>query len=265
MNILCSGLKEFKSGKTTLTLSLIKYLKEEGESVCGFKPKAGNNIWYHWNAVMTSLKKGTIYGIDVQKYYDACDRTIPITTLNPIHRLWVPESRDIVWEELPSFLLDRITLKEKQFIIINTHCKFPVNKDYFNEILRNSEQIKISDREDLNQITNLYEESDEWAFSVLSNKFDSIVFESYADIGLPWTGLSELDFVFVVEPFKIYIYEGKRYLNASKIVSSISIEQKTEELIELIKPITSIRIPPFADNIIGKITNYLRPHLKELF
>jgi predicted P-loop ATPase/GTPase len=265
MKILCTGLKEIKSGKTTLGLSLINYLKIEGESVCGFKPKAGNNIWYHWNTVKNSLKEGTIYGLDVQKYYDACDGAIPITTLNPIHRLWVPESQHLVWEGIPNFLLDRITVNKKQYIIINTHCKYPVKKEYFNKVFINSEQITISTREELNQITNLYEKADEWALSVISEKFNSIICESYTDIGLPWTGITNLDYVFVVEPFKIYIYDGIRYLNAAKIVSSISIEQKTEEIIEPIKPIKCIEIPPFADKIIEKTTDYLRPYLKELF
>jgi predicted P-loop ATPase/GTPase len=265
MRILCSGLKELRSGKTTLALGLIKYFKRRGESVCGFKPKAGNNIWYHWSTVKRALEKGTIHGRDVQKHYDASNGIIPITTLNPIHRLWVPESQNVTWKGIPNFLLDRITLNDKQTLIINSHCKFPVEKHYFEKLLANSKQIKVTNREDLSKISELYEKADEWGLSVVSKRVDHIICESYGDIGLPWIGLNDLDYVFVVKPFKIYIYEGERYLNASKVVSTLSIEQKTEDIIEPIKPIETIAVPPFANNIIHKIAELISPNLDTLF
>ncbi|TXT58118.1 MAG: putative p-loop ATPase/GTPase-like protein [Promethearchaeota archaeon] len=264
MKILCTGLTEKYSGKTTLSLSLINYLKERGDSVYGFKPKAGNNLWYHWEMVCKSLAEGTLYGKDVYKYYEVCEENIPISILNPIHRLWIPESQEAVWERLPNFLLDRVTVKKKQYILINTKCKIPIEEKYFHKLFQNSEFIKILTRKDLTKITPLYEKADNRAYSYLSNNSDHIICESYADVGLPWMELKDLDLVFVIKPFHIAIYEGERYLAASKVVSSISIEQKTEEIIEPIKPLKTIKVPPFTGNVIEKLKNHISIYLTDL-
>ncbi|TFF99372.1 MAG: hypothetical protein EU541_05110 [Promethearchaeota archaeon] len=264
MKILCAGLREKDSGKSTLTLSLIKYFKEHGIAVCGFKPKSGNNIWYHWKKVKEGLDKGTIYGRDAAKYYDKCNRQIPITTINPIHRLWMPSFNDSYLEEIPNFILDRITIEETQIVALNTNVNIPIDKKYFNEIFNKSRIIKIEKRADLEQLTDLYEKADNWAIENLSKKVETIICESYANIGLPWNSISDLDYVFVIEPFKIDIYRGDRYLKASKIVSSVLIEQKTYEIIEPINPIESIKVPPFSNQVITNLKQHLDPYLDEI-
>ncbi len=265
MNILCTGLREKESGKSTLTLSLIDYFQELGKGVCGFKPKSGNNIWYHWKRVKESLEKGTLYGRDAEEYYKRCSGQIPITTINPVHRLWMPSFDASYLDGIPTFILDRITIKEKQTIALNTNVDYPIDRRYFNKLLNRSEVIKIRKRADLESLTSLYERADEWAMKTLSNEVETVLCESYTNVGLPWNTISDLDYVFVTEPFKIEIYSGERYLKASRVVSSLIIELKTEEIIEPIEPIETIRIPPFSEDIVTRLRNYLKPYLDDLF
>lgn len=264
MRVLCAGLREKDSGKSTLTLSLIEYFKERNIKVCGFKPKSGNNIWYHWKRVKEGLDKGTLYGRDAAKYYNKCNGQIPITTINPVHRLWMPSFNNSYQESIPNFILDRITVEGKQIVALNTNVDIPIDWAHFDKLMENSEVIKIRTREDLENLTELYEEGDQWAWSFLSKEVETIVCESYTNVGLPWNSISDLDYVLVVEPFKIDIYDGERYIKASKFVSSILMEQKTCEIIEPIKPLESIKVPPFSNNIIINIKDHLKPYLDEL-
>ena len=264
MRILCAGLREKDSGKSTLTLSLIKYFKEQNIKVCGFKPKSGNNIWYHWKRVKEGLDKGTLYGRDAAKYFNKCNGKVPITTINPVHRLWMPSFNGSYLEGVPNFIMDRITIEERQIVALNTKVKTPIDNSHFKKLLDNSEIIKINEREDLESLTELYEKADEWGIMSLSDKVETIVCESYTNVGLPWNSISDLDYVFVTAPFKIDIYDGERYLKASEYVSSILMEQKTEEIIEPISPIESIKVPPFSDKIITNIKEHLKPYLDDL-
>jgi predicted P-loop ATPase/GTPase len=254
MKILCAGLRDYQSGKTTLTIALLRLFKELDQKVCGFKPKSGNNLWYHWTQIKNALKEGFLYGKDAKLIHDEMSDQTPINLINPIHRLWMPTLNEMSFGGLPHFILDRITINNRQIVALNSYADCPVDRAYFEPLLFRSEQIKISNRADLQNLTKLYEEADRTAERLLSKKYNILICESYADTGLPWNGISELDYVFTIEPFHLSLYEGERYLQASEVVSTLCIEQKTEEIIEPLKPLKEIKIPPFADNIVN---NYI--------
>lgn len=264
MKILCTGLREFKSGKTTLTLALMRLFKQKDLKVCGFKPKSGNNIWYHWKNVKKALEEGTLYGNDAKKLYKEILEAISITLINPIHRLWMPNMNEVSFGGLPNFILDRITINEKQIVAVNKHAKCPVNRKYFEGLFSKSETVQISTREDLQQLTELYEKADQTADRILNKKYDIVICESYADTGLPWNGIGDLDYVFAVKPFYLYIYEGEQYLQANKIVSSLTVEQKTEDIVEPLKPLQKIDIPPFSKDIVDSLKLFLEDQLEDL-
>jgi len=265
MKILCAGLRDYKSGKTTLTLSLMRFFKEKDISVSGFKPKSGNNLWYHWKSIKKALEEGTLYGTDAIALHEEMAKKIPITLINPVHRLWMPNSDEMNLGGLPNFILDRITLENEQIIAINNHIKCPVDDLYFKTLLSQSKILNIKNREDLQKLTNFYEKADKSAEKKLLKEFDIVICESYANTGLPWDSINNLDYVFVIEPFYLSIYDGERYLEASKLVSTIRIEQTTEEIVEPIKPLKYAKIPPFSENIIDEFKIFLETQLEELF
>lgn len=265
MNLLCAGLRELHSGKTTLTIALIRYFKEMNMSVSGYKPRSGNNVWYHWSLIERMLREGRIYGKDAKLLLDESEEEIDIYALNPVHRLWGPQSNEISWGNLPNFLLDRITHEDKNYIAINKKISFPIDKNHFEKLLKNSEIIPIQSTSELNELNNLYEQANEWGYQYLSTKYDHIIYESYSDIGIPFLSIPELDYIFVIEPFVISIYPGDRYLKALEYASTISIEIKTSRIIELLRPIEKIKIPPYAGNVEDKLKDKMKPFLDALF
>jgi predicted P-loop ATPase/GTPase len=265
MNILCSGLNELNSGKTTLTVALIRYFKELNKNVCGFKPRSGNNVWRHWPLVSQILEKGKLYGKDGKILFEESQQDLDIYALNPVHRLWGPRSSEISWGALPNFLLDRISTGENNYIAINKKIDFPVHVSYFEKLLDNSEIIPITTTKDLNELNELYMKADHWGYAKIREKCDTIIYESYSDIGLPSAGINELDYAFVIEPFTILIYQGDRYLKALEYASTISYEIKTIRIIELLKPIKKLSIPPFAKHIEENLKEYLKSELDLLF
>ncbi len=263
MKLLCVGIKEVDAGKTTVTLAIMRYLKQHGERVGGFKPRASNNVWYDWKIVEKALKHGTVYGHDAKLLSEESTDTPSITLINPVHRLWLPNSPTFS-QGIPNFLLDRITAEKGDTIIVNKRQEFPVDKQYFDKLFSRSEVYNVSKRKDLNSVTNLYNDADAWANDLLSERFDSLVYESYSDIGMPWQGISDLDYVFAVGPFHLSIYEGTRYLKAFEVVSLFPEEEKTARLVKNLQPLKTINIPPFSTQIVHKVKEHLTPPLTEL-
>lgn len=82
------GLKELEAGKTTVARALLLCLREEGIKACGFKPKAGNTLWYDYDTVYEALSRGRLYGKDSKLLREASDTNLPEELISPIHRLW---------------------------------------------------------------------------------------------------------------------------------------------------------------------------------
>lgn len=264
VNFLISGIKEVSAGKTTIARALIRLFNEKELEVSGFKPRSGNNIWYHWKLVKEGLKRGTIFSKDAKFIREEMNEKIPLTLINPVHRLWTPGNKKSPWSSLPHFLLDRITLKEKQYVILNQKQQLPVKKKYFENLFEQSEILKVSTRDDLQNYTKLYNEATFQAEKSISKSFKNVIYESYSDIALPFRGISHLDFVFVSQPFQIDIYKGERYLKALELTSSLPVEQSTDNVIESIKPIHTLEVTPFDVDIIDNTKNLLRPILEEI-
>ncbi|MBD3340576.1 MAG: hypothetical protein GF353_15820 [Candidatus Lokiarchaeota archaeon] len=264
MNVLVVGLTEKKAGKTSLARALIRFLKERNIKVCGYKPRSGGNLWYHWDIVKEGLLKGTLYGKDAKALFFESDKEVSITTINPVHRIWVPIDDGLKWSELPNFLMDRIMIEEKQIILYNKKIHNPLDDEIFNKLFSNSTIKYISNRSDLESCLPLYKEAEEKAYKELKQKFEYLICESYANIALPWEQNRDLDYVFAIKPFKIKIYDGNRYLKASKIVSSLPLEETTEIYSETLKPIKEISVPPFETNIIVNLKNQIKPIVNQI-
>lgn len=266
MKILCVGLREAEAGKTTLTLALMRYLKDHGKEVCGFKPRAGNDVWYDWTIVEKALQEGTVYGKDAKLLRDATTKDLPIEIISPGHRLWLPTtSRASPFGGMPFFLLDRITTKEGTTVILNDQVELPLDQDHFTNLLSKSKVQHISKRSDLREITTLYNQADTYAHSQITKKFSHIVYESYADIGLPWQGIKNIDYVFAVKPFHVSVYSGERYLRAYDVLASFPEEEKAERIIENLQATREMEIPPFSEDPVEKLRQYLNSFFDNLF
>ena len=168
--ILIIGLKEKDAGKTSLALALLAYLKEEGLNACGFKPRAGNSVWYDYDVVHEALSQGRLYGKDAKLLKAAStSRSVAGAAnlveefINPIHRLWAEPPLNDSITQIPYFVLDRITrwFKEGVRNLVVKNEALPVeykcNDALFGDLRAKASSIYyVRDLNRLNKLTEAY-------------------------------------------------------------------------------------------------------------
>ena len=252
------GLKEKDAGKTSFALALLAYLREEGINASGFKPRAGNSVWYDYDVVHEALTQGRLYGKDAKLLSSASAYSSVSTTqieefINPIHRLWAEPSRINPISQIPDFILDRVTLwyKDgvKNLVVENEALSADYNNADFRNIRANASTIyQVRDLKTLNTITEkYYSYAVELAYKRMLAQHEYVVIESYSDIALPWNGLNDLDIVIGVKPGQMLVYEPKKYLAAVQLVTPTYSQEeiRTARIVDLIKPLKVVNVPPF--------------------
>jgi len=267
-NVLIVGLKEKDAGKTGLALALLAYLREKGFNTCGFKPRAGNSVWYDYDVVHEALSQGRLYGKDAKLLRAAsaygsvagtgaevANANLVEEFINPFHRLWTEPPLIDPISQIPYFILDRVTLwfKEevKNLVVVNE--ALPVEHRCDDKLFRKlraraSSIYHVRDLNTLNKLTEeYYDLAVELAYKKMVEQHDCVVIESYSDIALPWKGLNDLDVVFGVKPGQISVYEPKKYSTAVQLSASTYSQEElaTSKIVELIRPIKEVRVPPF--------------------
>ncbi|MHC1585609.1 MAG: hypothetical protein ACXQS7_05065 [Candidatus Syntropharchaeia archaeon] len=240
--ILVVGTRERDSGKTTIACGLLSYFREIGIRACGFKPRAGNSIWYDFEIVHDSFTQGRCYGKDARLLRLHSEVDLPEEVINPVHRLWAEPPSFVDHLQLPSFICDRVrSPRGEDIFIINKTLPFPHGAEDL--LKRVKKRIHISGIQELNLIiSRLYERSTRAAHEIVSKASEVVVYESYGDVALPWSGIKEVDLVLVAEPGYISAYDPKRYLSAFHLVEKR--EVSTRNVLELLKPMETVKIPP---------------------
>ena len=82
------------------------------------------------------------------------------------------------------------------------------------------------------------------AFRRLCTQHDSFVFESFADIALPWREIPSLDSVIAVEPGFVYTFDPKEYLTAARRPKSIRGNASVGRILRMVEPRTTTMVPP---------------------
>ena len=258
--VLIVGLKEQDAGKTTLALALLTYLREKGFDACGFKPRAGNSVWYDYDVVLESLSQGRLYGKDAKRLKAASEfgsltDSVMEEFINPIHRLWAEPSRVNPISQIPYFILDRVTLwlKEgaKNIVVVNE--ALPVEYRCTDAILEDLHAKadcinRVRDLKTLNKITkDYYGLAVELAYKKMVGQHDCVVVESYSDVALPGKGLKDLDIVIGVKPGQISVFKPEKYLTAVQLSASIYSQEEitTSRIVDLVKPFKVVNVPPF--------------------
>ena len=260
--ILIVGLKEKDAGKTSLALALLAYLKEEGFNACGFKPRAGNSVWYDYDVVHEALSQGRLYGKDAKLLKAAStSRSVAGAAnlveefINPVHRLWAEPPLNDSITQIPYFVLDRITLWFKEGVrnLVVKNEALPVeyrcNDALFGNLRAKAFSIyHVKDLNTLNKLTKAYYDfAVELVYKKMTELHDCVVIESYSDIALPWKGLKDLDTVIGVKPGQISVYDPGKYLTAVQLSASTYSQEElaTSRIQELVKPIKEVKVPPF--------------------
>ena len=256
------GLKEVDAGKTTVARALLLCLREMGISACGFKPKAANILWYDYDIVHEALSQGRLYGKDAKLLKDASGAKLPEELISPVHRLWATPphhlKRDLT--TLPYFIVDRITLwkgKPKEMVVVNDSLPFRHGRERLVAKLYKpeTEVVYVKTLKELNEIVGKhYDKAIELAHRRISAEYDALVYESYADVALPWKGIKDLDIVLAVHPGYVQAYAPDKYFLALDLSANPLQEKRTESVVKLLKPIKTIKVPPYKSGEIIKET-----------
>lgn len=268
--VLVVGLKDLDAGKTTVARALLSIVREDGEDSCGFKPKAGNTIWYDYDVVYEALSQGRLYGKDSKLLKEASGTDLPEEAISPYHRLYAipPEHGRRGLMELPYFIVDRVSLwrpRPRQLVVVND--ALPANeaderglKNLYASADRVAHVHSLSELN--NEVRRYCERAIASAHSLIEKRHDGIVYESYADVALPWSGIVGLDMVLAVEPGYLIRYDPDRYLSAVRMYQELSKEVTTKSVMDLLKPEGVLRIPPCrSSQIIDVVKARLRRFL----
>ena len=266
--VLIVGLRESSSGKTSLAQAMLLYLREKGFKACGFKPKAGNNIWYDYDVIHEALSKGRLYGKDAKLLKTASGTDLPEEVISPIHRLWtLPPLEKTVFSEVPYFIADRITVCDggcSDHIVINDALPSELREEELVQKLcqRSVKTHHVSTLDELNSVVNhYYDYATQKAYEKIAEEHEIVVYESYANNALPWTGIRKLDLVLATEPGRVYAYNSHKYLSAVELSRNLRKEITANEVCELLKPLKILKIPPCTSD---KLVEKLKEKISEL-
>ena len=258
--VLIVGLKEKDAGKTSLALALLAYLREKGFNACGFKPRAGNSVWYDYDVVHEALSQGKLYGKDAKllkaaSAFDSDAGALMEEFINPIHRLWAEPPLNDSITQIPYFVLDRVTLWLEEGVrdLVVENEALPVEYRCNNAIFEKlrAKVSRIYHFRDLNMLNSLtekyYDLAVELVYKKMNKQYDCVVIESYSDVALPWKGLKDLNAVIGVKPGQVSVYDPEKYLAAVQLSASTYSQEElaTSRIVDLVKPIKVVRVPPF--------------------
>lgn len=237
MTLLVVGKKQVNSGKTTFTLGLVERI-----SGVGFKPRASNSYWYHYDQFLRSVQKGSLYGKDASFLSKVSSDISNPEEINNLHRLWRPspqKNSGILGRQGSEFVLDRLGDK----YIVNNNIKLP---DLLKDNLSLEDCIYIESFDDFNELMeNEYIDEME-NFREKVKCFEDSIVESYKDIALPLQGIG-FSRVAVVEPMQVEIYEGSKYIKACKICMGSNregiLEPVVEDVVDYLSPLATVRLP----------------------
>jgi len=244
MTVLVTGVDRVEAGKTTFSTGLVAHT-----GAVGFKPRAGNDYWYHHDDYLKSVESGRLYGKDARRLAAASPGTLAPEDINAIHRLWRPS---------PGKGTGLLGQKDRSFAVDRAGDKFVCNGtvDIPPEV---TEQLSLDDAvvvRSLDELNRAMEQCHLAALEGLRQRIETTeraVVESYSDVARPIQGLDPAA-VAVVEPQRVRLYDGPRYRKSCSIATGGSsplegqLEERVSDVVELIDPEATIELPPLASD-----------------
>lgn len=243
MNLLVAGSKRVDAGKTTFATGLV----DHADSV-GFKPRAGNDYWHSHDDCRTALSVGRLYGKDATRLAAASTGEFEPETINSIHRLWRPSpggGTGILGQADREFVVDRVG----DTYLVNGTIEVP---NAVREALPLDRATVVSTLEELNAVM---ERQYVPALADLARDVaatDRAVVESYGDIARPIREPAP-DAVAVVEPRRIRLYDGDRFVKACEVAQGGQrdgvLEQRVGAVVDLLEPAATRQLDPLTEEV----------------
>lgn len=242
MTVLVVGAEHVDAGKTTVSTGLVAHA-----GAIGFKPRAGNDWWFHHDNCRRCLEDGRLYGKDARRLAAASPGNLTPENVNTVHRLWRPvtDRTGMLGQEGRTFVLDRVG---DQFVV-NGNAELPEGAA---ANLPLAAATTVETVEELNEAmtTQHLQALDQLVETVQST--DRAVVESYADVARPVQGL-EPAVVVVVEPTRVRLFEGERFCTACDIATGGSsplagqLEERVPSVLDLVDAVETREVAPLPE------------------
>jgi predicted P-loop ATPase/GTPase len=276
--ILVAGLLERDSGKTWTVLALAKSLSALGLRVAPFKPVAGFNLWYSYEAVRYSLERGFLVSNDLLSYIRHVGlNDFEAVLANPYSLgLMYPDPQRVggvarylaaVEDVEKSIVISRATVCDGERVSVS-HAFFPQNM----RVLASSackivgelasrlgavedeprsfvERVSGSSMNILNCLKSLVERRSPHA----------LIIESFNNAVQPFKGALDLASLYlVVTPSKLLVYDGVKVREAVAVVGEY-FTGTVDKIYSLLTPLASYDIPLVESP--DKLAEYYRENI----
>lgn len=244
MTLLVVGSARVDAGKTTFSTGLL-----DRTDAVGFKPRAGNDHWFHHDDYRDTVASGSLFGKDASRLAAASPGNLRAIDINPVHRLWRPapgNGNGLLGREGRQFVLDRVG---DQYVV-NGDATVPNSA---REQLPLGDAIVVDAVEELNRVMERYHLP---ALSDIGRRIettDRAVVESYGDVARPIQGIDP-DAVAVVEPGRARIVDGPRFVKGCQIATGSEgafqgqLEERVSSVLDLVDPVDSVDLPALASD-----------------
>ena len=253
--VLVAGADRVDAGKTTLSTALCRRLDAPGR-----KPRAGNDHWFDHDDYRHAVEAGRLYGKDARRLAAASPGDPTPEACNPVHRLWRPTpdgGRGVVGGEGRRFVLDRVAGS----YVVNAHADVPPDA---REHLPLADAVTVDSVETLNEVTRRRHLPALTAAAREVRAHHRLVVESYSDVARPLQGVAGAeeagapesgpptdlyDRVAVVEPRRLRVYDGPRWVRACEVVGSGgthrtgTLEARVDDVLPHLDPLSSVALP----------------------
>jgi len=255
MRLLVAGADRADAGKTTFSVGLLARLRADGAAPLGVKPRAGNDWWFDHDDAREALAAGRLHGTDAARLAAASAGDQRVGAINPLHRLWrpTPGESGLLGEPGRTFLLDRLTLPGGESFVVNGGAEAA---GLLPECVRDALPLSGARRvESVAAFNDLMADRHLPALRRTAERVERVpaaVVESYADVALPLPDVA-FDAVAVVEPGRVRVYDGERYVRAREIGGGSprdgAIEERVGDVVAMVEPGATVALPALPEAV----------------
>jgi predicted P-loop ATPase/GTPase len=242
VTILVAGADRVDAGKTTFATGLAAFL-----GTTAFKPRAGNDYWFHHDDVRHAVEQGRLFGNDASRLADASPGALAPEDLNPVHRLWRPSpgpETGLLGKPDREFVVDRVG----ETFVVNDAVTVP---ETVAERLPLDDAVRVDSLSAFNEVMRPRHLVVLDALAKRIADHDRPVVESYGDVARP---LREVEpaAVAVVEPARVRVYDGERYVRACRVAGGGPevgrLEERVPAVVEHLDPVERLSLPALSSD-----------------
>jgi predicted P-loop ATPase/GTPase len=240
MNLLVTGSDRVDAGKTTFTVGLLEHT-----DAVGFKPRAGNDHWFHHDDVRHAVSQGRLFGKDAKRLAAVSPGDRDPEDINPVHRFWRPSpgaNAGILGRADREFVVDRVA----QTYVVNETVAVPA---VAREHLPLDDAVTVASLPEFNEVM---EQLHLVALDGIARRIDEterVVVESYGNVARPLRAY-EPDAVAVVEPARARLYPGERFAEACTVASGSpsegALEERVPAVVDFVDAADTVGLPALS-------------------